>query len=234
MFGVVDVASAGELVVALAVFASALAIALASDSSVSRSFFSDAARCEDDVDVAEDVFDSLGVVFNSAGVEEHGRFRFAPKFCRFDYALSGDSGDVLGVFWSEFLDLFNGVFPTVGVFFNEVVVGPPVFDHQVEDAVGEGTIASWFNGEEEIGGACDWCNSWIDYDDLGSGVAGFPDVLSEYWETFGEVGAGEDYDLGEWDVAPRVGCTVDAECHLVALSSGYHAEATIVVDVGGF
>ena len=71
MFGVVDVAPAGELVATLAVLATALTVALAGDGAVAAAGPADAARRQYKIDVTENILDALRVMLDAASVEQH-------------------------------------------------------------------------------------------------------------------------------------------------------------------
>ena len=88
-------------------------------------------------------------------------------------------------------------------------------------------------GEEQVGGAGQRHDAGVLDDQLGAAVAGPPDVAGRDRERLGDVGAGDPHDVGERDVAPRVGVAVDAERLLVAGAGRHHAEPAVVVEVGG-
>ncbi len=67
---VLDVAAAGQLIALLAVFASALAVALAGDGGVAAALAADAAGRQHHVDGAETVLDAVRVMLDAAGVQE--------------------------------------------------------------------------------------------------------------------------------------------------------------------
>jgi hypothetical protein len=69
MLGILDVAAARELITFLALFASALAIALAGDHGVTASFTTDASRSNDEINRCHAILNALGVVFYAAGMQ---------------------------------------------------------------------------------------------------------------------------------------------------------------------
>src|SRR5579875_1898405 len=68
-----DVASAGQLIALLAMFASALAVALAGDGGVATAWPTDAARSKDHVDGAQHVLDAVCVMLDTARVQQKTR-----------------------------------------------------------------------------------------------------------------------------------------------------------------
>src|SRR5262245_18821756 len=75
------------------------------------------------------------------------------------------------------------------------------------------------------------CFAWIDDDPASAVVALLPQKLIEYWKGLGAVGAGDQQDFGERDVAPRIRGAIHAEGFVVARGSGDHAQPSVVIDV---
>ena len=105
--------------------------------------------------------------------------------------------------------------PTVWLL-DEVVVEPVVLDHQVQDAGEQGGVAARLDRQDQVAGAGERRDARIDVDDPGPVLAGLPDVARRDRGALGDVGAADPDDLGERDVAHRVGGPVDAERLLVA------------------
>ena len=120
-----------------------------------------------------------------------------------------------------------------GVGVDELVVEPVVADQLVEHGAEQRRVGARTDAEEQIGGAGQRHDAGILDDQLGAAVAGLPDVAGRDRERLGDVGAGDPHDVGERDVAPRVGAAVDAERLLVAGAGRHHAVAAVVVEVGG-
>ena len=78
MLGIGDVAVARELVAFVAVLAAALAVALAGDRRDAAPGLAELARGQAEVDRREHVLDALGVLLDTAGVEQHAGRRRAP------------------------------------------------------------------------------------------------------------------------------------------------------------
>ena len=96
MLRILDVARAGQLVAALAVLASALAVALAGDRAVAAAGLADASGRQHEVDVGETVLDALGVMLDAARVQQHRGFRRSPDFRGPDDARCRHTGDRFG------------------------------------------------------------------------------------------------------------------------------------------
>ena len=106
-------------------------------------------------------------------------------------------------------------------------------DQLVEHGAEQRRVGARPHAEEQVGGAGQRHDAGVLDDQLGAAVAGPPDVARRDRERLGDVGAGDPHDVGERDVAPRVGVAVDAERLLVAGAGRHHAEAAVVVEVGG-
>ena len=99
MFGIAQVACAGQLVALLAVFAAALPVALTGDGGVTAVFAADASRSQHDIDRAHDVLHAVAVVFDAARVHEETGAGCAPPFGRLPDAFFGDAGHFGGLCW---------------------------------------------------------------------------------------------------------------------------------------
>src|SRR5208282_2852803 len=100
---VADVAHPWQLVALLAMFTSTLTVALPGDRSVTAAFAADPSRCQDDVDCAQDILNSVAAVFDTAGVHEKTGFGCSPPFCRLQNSLFCNSRDLCGSLRSPFL-----------------------------------------------------------------------------------------------------------------------------------
>ena len=96
MFRILDVARARQLIAALAVFASALTVALAGDGSVAAAGLADASGCQHEIDVGETVLDALGVMLDASRVQQHGGLGRSPDFGCPDDACGRNTGDRFG------------------------------------------------------------------------------------------------------------------------------------------
>ncbi len=231
MGGVIDIPASRKLVAALPMFAASLAIALSGDGAVSSSRAPNTTRGQDNVDVAEDVFHSLGVVLDPPGMHEHGIPGFMPNPCALHDAVRRDTRDPLRVFRGVLLDQVTDFFKTEGVGGNESFVNPPIFDQYMEDAMRERGVPSWPDWKEEVGSPGDRGDAGVDDDDFAAVVPGFPDVVGQDGEAFGDIGTGDDQRLGLGDVLPGIGTAVDPESHLVGCTGTDHTETAIVIDV---
>src|SRR5215831_13136337 len=103
----------------------------------------------------------------------------------------------------------------------------------MQDSVRKSAVAAWPNRQKEIGCSRNRSHSWIDDDDLCAVVTRSPDVISKDGEAFANVRSGDHHCLCEWNVAPWVCRTIDAEGHFVCRAGANHTEPAVVVDVCG-
>src|SRR5262249_37229129 len=75
---ILDVAPSGQLVASLAVFASALAVALPRDRSVSAAGAADSSCREHQIDIRENVLNTLRVMFHASRMKQHRCFGRPP------------------------------------------------------------------------------------------------------------------------------------------------------------
>ncbi len=92
----------------------------------------------------------------------------------------------------------------VGVVADEVVVEPVALDQHVEDRAHQRRVGARPEPEEDVGGARDRRHARVGDDQLGAAVARPPDVAGGDRRALGDVRAGDEDDVGERDVAPRV------------------------------
>src|SRR5207249_3405777 len=134
MVRVVDVASAGELIAALSMLATALAVALTGDCAVTAARFADAARRQNQVDVTENIFDTLGVVLDAARVEPHRSSGGSPDFRRLYDAARGNACDAFCGSRVVFSDEVANSIEVVRVLADECLVNPAAFNQHVQNA----------------------------------------------------------------------------------------------------
>ena len=116
---------------------------------------------------------------------------------------------------------------------DERLLDATVLDHHVEDAVRERAVAAGPHRQKEVGRPRDGRDARVDDDDLRGVVAGAPNVVGQNRKTFGDVRARQEEGTGQRDVAPRIGRAVHTERHAVRRAGTDHAQAAVVVDVGG-
>ena len=75
-------------------------------------------------------------------------------------------------------------------------------------------------------------DAWVGDDELRPVVPGPPDPARGDGRALGDVGPDHEHDLGDGDVPPRVGRSIDAERPLVGHAGRHHAEPAVVVEVG--
>ena len=102
-----------------------------------------------------------------------------------------------------------------GVGVDERVVEQVAADQLVEHGAEQRRVGARPHREEQVGGAGERHDTRVLDDQLGAAVARPPDVARRDRERLGDVRAGDPHDVGERDVAPRVGVAVDAERLLV-------------------
>ena len=229
---VFDVAAAGQLVAPLAVLAAALAVPLPGDGSVSAAGLSDASAGQDKIDVGEAVFDALGVVLDSAGMQQHRCFRQSPDFRRADDACGGDARDRLGMLRRVTLHELAHQVEVQRVFRDKTLIDPAALDHHVENPIGKRAVASGFHRQKEIGRARNRRHARIDNDDLSAVVPRAPDVVGQDGKAFTDVRTTDHHRFSQRDVAPRIRSSIDAKRHLVCRSGADHAETPVVIHVG--
>ncbi len=231
VLGVADVAVARQLVALVAVFAAALAVALARDGAVAAAGPADAARGQHHVDAAQHVVHALALVLDAPGVEQEAGLGLAPDAGRLLDGVHGQARDLAGPLRRAVLHRREGLFEPVGVGVHEVPVDELPLVEQVQDAVGEGRVRAGLQGQHQVRGAGQGRDAGVHDDEQGAAVAGAPDVVRGDGRALGHVGTGHPDDLRQLDVGPGVGGAVDAEGLLVARAGAHHAEAAVVVEV---
>ena len=232
MLGIGDVAVPRQLVALVAVLAAALTVALTGDRRDAATGLAELARCKSEVDRRDDVVDALGVLLDTAGVEEHPRGCGAPPLRRLLDPRRRDARDPGGPIRRHLGDGRGSLVEANGVVVDEVVIEPVVADHLVEHGPEQRRVGAGADTEEQISRAGQRHDPRILDDQLGAPVAGLPDVARRDRERLGDVGPGDPNDVGEGDVAPRIGTAVDAEGLLVPGPGRHHAVAAVVVEVG--
>lgn len=226
-----DGASAGEEVGLLAVLAAALPVALAGDRAVAGAGFPDVAGGGAEVDHGEAVLDALRVVLDAPGVPGHGPRRAGEGPGDLDDLLGRDPADRRGTGGRVFGGLGLEFRPPGGVVGEEVLVGEPFLDDDVQDGGEEGGVGAGLEGDVDVGGPGDGGLARVDDDEAGPAVPGSPDVLGHHGEALADVGARDEQAVGEQDVGEGVAGPVDAEGQFVGARRADHAEAAVVVDV---
>src|SRR5215831_5605731 len=233
MFGVLDVAGAGELVAFLSLFAGPLAVALASDHSVAAAGAADSSRSDHKIDCRHAVVHALGVVLDTARVEEKAGPGLSPKLSGPDDHGGGHPGDFCREFRGVLADGFFDGIEAGCVFGDELAVDPSVFDHDVEHSIEDANVSTGTDRNEQIHGAGDWSHPRIENDNPGTVLSGSPQVVGGNRRALGDIGAGDKDYLSFDDVAPRVSAAVYSKNLLRRGRCRYHAKAAVIVNVSG-
>src|SRR4029453_16221771 len=97
---IVDVPPTRELVTPLPMLPPALAIPLTGDGRVPTARLANLASGQGQIDARQTVFRALGVMFNAAGVQEHGCWGCAPPLCRLGNRCWGQTRERAPSLWS--------------------------------------------------------------------------------------------------------------------------------------
>ena len=228
---IVDVPPTRELVTTLPMLPPALAISLAGDGRVPAAWLANLASGQDQVDARQTVFRALGVMFNAAGVQEHGCRCCAPPLRRLDNGCRRHAGECCHALWGVVGDSLLHLLKALCVLRNKGVIDPATRYADVQQAIHKGTVASRTHRQKEVSRTCDRGHAWINDNDSGAVVAGPPDIVGEDRKTLANVDPSQDETLCQRDVAPRLSAPVDAKRHTIRSPRRYHAEAPIVINM---
>lgn len=171
------------------------------------------------------------MVLDAPGVPGHGPRRAGEGPGDLDDLLGRDPADRRGTGGQVFGGLGLEFRPPGGVVGEEVLVGEPFLDDDVQDGGEEGGVGAGLEGDVDVGGPGDGGLARVDDDEAGPAVPGSPDVLGHHGEALADVGARDEQAVGEQDVGEGVAGPVDAEGQFVGARRADHAEAAVVVDV---
>ena len=212
---VLDVAGPGELVRLLPVLAPPLAVALTGDRAVALALGAELTRGQHEVDDCESVLDAETLMFDAARVERHRPLGAPPHRTDALDERGLDSADIGHALRGVGADDVADRLPTDRVVGDVGLVEQAVPLDHVEHAVEERRVGSRPQRHEHVGGASEGRLSRVEDDELGTPVAGAPDVVRHDREAFGHVRAGHEDDVRVEDVGPWVGGPVDPERLLV-------------------
>ncbi len=233
MLGIGDVAAAGKLIALLSLLARALAVSLAGDHGIAAAFAADAPAGHDQVDRGDAVIHALGVVLDAAGMQQETGWRRAPHLGGADDHLRRHAGNPGGILRRVLLHRLGKRLEAGGVLRDEVAVDPAALDHDVQHAVEDADVAAGAHRNEQVGIASDRRHARIEDDQLAAVLARLPQVVGGDGSALGDVRARGQDDLRFGDVGPGIGAAVDAENLLRRGPGGHHAEASVVINVGG-
>jgi hypothetical protein len=231
MFGVCNVARAGQLIAFLSVFASPLPVPLSGDRRVTAVRASDPPRREHEVDRAEHILHAVAVMFDAARMHQETCLRGAPPLGGLADRFFRDAGHLSRARGRPFLHRRSNLVKADGGVVDEIVVEPIVFDHQMQNAVEERDIAPGLDRQKEIARARDRRDARINDDDLRAVLARLPHVVGRDRRAFADVRAADPHDLRAENITPRICRAVNPERLLVARRCAHHAQATIVINV---
>src|SRR5262249_20219 len=129
MFRLGDVAAAGKLVASLAMFAPALAVALAGQGTVTAARSPNAARRQPQVNVAQDILDALRVMLDTTRVEQHRGLSRPPNFRRLYDVARRNARDAFGERRRVFFDEVPYSVEVMRVVRDECFIDAAVLDH---------------------------------------------------------------------------------------------------------
>src|SRR5262249_47770677 len=150
---ILDVAPSGQLVASLAVFASALAVALTRDRSVPAAGASDSSCREHQVDIGENVLNALRVMLYAPGVKHHRCFRRSPDLRSAHDASSGYARNAFRNGWRVRFNSLASLLESGGVFLDKLRIDPPAVYHDVQDSIGQRAVSAGPHRKEEVGGS---------------------------------------------------------------------------------
>lgn len=210
-----DRPSAGQQVGLLAVLPAALAVALAGDGAVTGAGFTEVAGGRTQVDDGQAVLDALRMVLDAPSVPGHRPASAREGPGDLDDLGGGDAADVRGPLGGVGGDGGAHLVPAGGVLGEELLVGEPLADDDVQYGIEEGGVGAGLEGDVDVGGARDGRLARVDHDEGGTAVPGAPQVLGHDGEALPDVGPGDQQTVGEEDVGERIARPVDPEGELV-------------------
>ncbi len=153
-----------------------------------------------------------------------------PLRCPADVALgeSGDLGDPVGRIVRE---EGGHLLPAVGEVGDELLVGVPVRDQQMQQTVEQGEVGAGLDLQEEVGLVRGGVAAGVDDYQLGAGrLHPVHHAQEEDRVAVGHVGADDEERVRAVEVLVRAGRAVRAQRQLVAGSRGGHAQAGVRLD----
>ncbi len=231
---VVQLAVAGQLVGLLAVFTPALAVALAGEAAVAGVRAAGAAGGQAEVDPRADRVGALGLLLRAARGEHHRRLGIAEHPHRLAQLRHRHAGDPLHVLRPVRHRRGPGLLPAGGPLRDVRLVGPPLGDHQVQQAERQGEIGARAGRQVQVGLLGGAGAARVDHDQRAAVVAQFGEVAQRRRHGLGRVGADQDHAPGARDVLQRERqAAVHAERLRPGGRGGGHAEPAVVVDLRG-
>ncbi len=234
MPGIVDLAIARKLVRLLAVLAAALPVALPGQAAVAAERLADLAQRQREVDEGEHIVDTMALLLGPAPGQHHGGGRLPHDVGGLlDLARrhAGDSLDPVGpIGRDDAADLVESTRARG----DEIAIDQAVADRHVQEPVGEGRVGPGRDLQVKRSELCGRGPAGIDDDELAAAPALLLEILHQRRHGVGRVAADEKNGLGSGNIIQRERqAAVDPERTQPRRRSGGHAEAAVVVDVGG-
>ena len=101
--------------------------------------------------------------------------------------------------------------PAFGEFGDELVVGVPIFDDQVQQPVEQCEIGAWCDLQEQVGLVCGRGAARVDDDQLGARLDAIHHPQEQDRVTVSHIGADDEEHVGPVEVLVRAGWPVRAE-----------------------
>src|SRR5215204_6222886 len=187
MFRIQDRTLAGKLIRFLTMLASALAVTLAGDRAVTAAGRAYVACSQNQVDVGEDVIDTVRVMFNAASMHQYGCFRAAVESSSVDDFLCGHTAELCGDIRRIARSQFARCFPVVSARIDESLIDEILFDEDMQYSIREGDIGAGLELKMQISLARRRCLAWIDDYPAPTVVALLPQEFVQYRESLGTV-----------------------------------------------
>lgn len=215
-------------------FAAALAVALAGETAVAGVRAARAARRQAQVDPRADGVGALGLLLGPAGGEHHGGVRGAEHPDRLAEPGHRNAREAFHQFRPVGHGGGPGFGPAGGAGGDELLVGVPLGDHEVQQAEREREVGAGTRGEVQVGLVGGAGAARVDDDQRAAVLLQLGEVAQGGWHGLGKVGADQDHAAGARYVLQGEGQTpVEAEGALVGGGGRGHAEAAVVVDLRG-
>ena len=179
VFGVLDIAGAGQEVAFLAVLAPALAVALAGDRGVAATRPADAPGGQHDIDGPQQFCTPWLWCSMPRACMRKLVFAVPHHSAALPDGPLGDAGDLGRSPRGPLLDLRSRLLEADRMLLDELVIEPVVFDHEVQNALKQSDVAAGLDGQEEVAGARQRGDPRIDDDDPGAPARG--PAIRSWW-----------------------------------------------------
>jgi hypothetical protein len=232
--GVGELAVARELVGFLAVLAAALAVALAGQAAPAAVGTAGQAQSEGQIDEGLGVVDTVALLLGAAGGEDHGAGGVAEQVRGLGQQRGGDAGDALDPIGPVGGGDAAGLLEAGGAGGDVVSVDQAVAGGDMEQAEGERGVGAGGELQVQVGCLDRRGAAGVGHDQLAAAGALGVEILHDRRHGLGGIAAHDQHGAGGWDVLQRERqAAIDAEGAQAGGRRRGHAEAAIIVDVGG-